>query len=126
MIQPDRIVSSGCRLSMKESRMTRTLGPVGRWALAVFLVGAAVGWSGPEVISLKDGHGVTGEVVAEKPNALYVDLGFDVLRVPRDQIVARGAPGTVAAVGVASTRNEDVDPSRFFDSHILRSAPVKE
>ena len=35
-----------------------------------------------EVIELKDGHQVVGEVVAEKPNALFVDLGFDIVRVP--------------------------------------------
>ena len=28
-------------------------------------------------------------MVAEKQNALYVDLGYDLLRVPRDQIVRR-------------------------------------
>ncbi len=42
-----------------------------------------------EVVILKDGQRVTGEVVADKPNALYVDLGYDILRIPRDQIVRR-------------------------------------
>ena len=42
-----------------------------------------------EVVILKDGQRVTGEVVADKPNALYVDLGYDILRIPRDQILRR-------------------------------------
>ena len=42
-----------------------------------------------EVVILKDGQRVTGEVVSDKPNALYVDLGYDILRIPRDQIVRR-------------------------------------
>ena len=40
-----------------------------------------------ETVILKDGQRVTGEVVAEKANALYVDLGYDILRIPRDQIL---------------------------------------
>ena len=69
------------------------------WAtVAVAVFGSMVwagteGWAGLETIGLKDGHQVTGEVVAEKPNAIYVDLGFDLLRIPRDQITQRGKPG---------------------------------
>jgi serine protease Do len=112
--------------------------PTGRLALGVLVLLAAgsVGWSGPgpgrEVISLKDGHQVTGEVIAEKPGALYIDLGFDVLRVPRDQIVGRGKPGeagagTGAGTGAAAARVDDSDASGFFESRVLRvSASVKE
>ena len=32
-----------------------------------------------ETLILKDGQRVTGEVVAEKQNAIYVDLGYDLL-----------------------------------------------
>ena len=34
-----------------------------------------------------------GEVVAEKPQSLFVDLGYDVIKVPLDQVVSRGKPG---------------------------------
>jgi serine protease Do len=104
----------------------RKLRPIGPRTLAILLLGAAAGWADPEVIQLKDGHQVTGEVVAEKPAALYVDLGFDVVRIPRDQVASRAAPGTVAPSAATGTRTEDSDPTRFFDSHALRSAPVKE
>ena len=92
------------------------------------LVGSAAGWAGagPEVISLKDGHQVTGEVIAEKPNALYVDLGFDVLKIPRDQVASRRPPGTAPAPGAAASRVEESDPTSFFDSRALRAAPMKE
>ena len=71
----------------------------------------------PEVIGLKDGHQVTGEVVAEKPNALYVDLGFDVLRIPRDQVVRRGKPGEAGpARGRRGAAADEADPTGFFDS----------
>jgi serine protease Do len=87
--------------------MTRWDGPaLGlRGVVGVLLAAASAGGAGPEVISLKDGHQVVGEVVAEKAGALYVDLGFDVLKVPRDQVVGRaaarpGAAGSAAALGL--------------------------
>ncbi len=98
-----------------------------RGAVGLVLAVVGAGWSGPEVISLKDGHQVTGEVVAEKPQALYVDLGFDVLKIPRDQIVGRGKPGDPAAAAAApSPRSEESHPSGFFDSRALKGASVKE
>ena len=73
------------------------LGPV---AAAGVLLGWSAVWRAGRRSSrrsvLKDGHQVTGEVVAEKPNALYVDLGFDILRIPRDQS-SRGKPGEAGA-----------------------------
>src|SRR4051794_1674769 len=79
-----------------------------------------------ETLVLKDGQRVTGEVVAEKQNALYVDLGYDLLRVPRDQVSRRakieeGSPGTVAA-----PRGVESDPTGLFSTGILRPSPVKE
>ena len=67
----------------------------------------------PEVIGLKDGHQVVGEVVAEKPNALYVDLGFDLLRIPREQVVHRGKPGESGAANGPSPRAGDSDSTGF-------------
>ncbi|SIO12831.1 serine protease Do [Singulisphaera sp. GP187] len=78
-----------------------------------------------EVIGLKDGHEVTGEVVAEKPNALYVDLGFDILRIPRDQVVRRGKPGA-ADPATLLAHEPETEASGFFTLGPLRPAPVKE
>ncbi len=106
--------------------MTRCNGPVGRGGLGLVLAVVAAGWAGPEVISLKDGHQVTGEVVAEKPQALYIDLGFDVLKVPRDQVVSRGKPGAPATAPAATARTDETDAAGFFDGRSLKAAPVKE
>ncbi len=108
--------------------MTRWHGPVVRRGWGVLLALTGAGWAGPEQISLKDGHQVTGEVVAEKPTALYVDLGFDVVKVPKDQILGRGKPGEASAAAVASTtvRADDTDRTGFFDTRTPRAAPVKE
>jgi len=62
-----------------------------RWlgSIAVACVFCLIGLSARaavfETLVLKDGQRITGEVVAEKQNALYVDLGYDLVRIPRDQ-----------------------------------------
>ncbi len=63
--------------------------PVAAAALAGLLAGVSPAGAASEIIDLKDGHQVVGEVVAEKPNALFIDLGFDIVKVPRDQVVGR-------------------------------------
>ena len=78
-----------------------------------------------ETLILKDGQRVTGEVVAEKQNALYVDLGYDLLRIPRDQIVRRAKLDEVLRASPAF-QGTDIDPSGFFSSGMLRPSPVKE
>lgn len=99
------------------------------WAVAI----VALAWAlaGPpalaDVIELKDGHQVTGEVLAEKANALFVDLGFDVLRIPRDQIVRRGKPGELTpTLPAAAAIDEGRAPNKFYDTSALRLLPVKE
>ncbi len=103
-------------------------------AVTAFALGGGLGGAGraraetgPEVIGLRDGHQVTGEVVAEKAGALYIDLGFDILRIPRDQVVHRSKPGEggVPAASAAG-RLSDADPTGFSFSGPLKPAPVKE
>jgi len=78
-----------------------------------------------ETLILKDGQRVTGEVVAEKQNALYVDLGYDLLRIPRDQIVRR-AKVDEAMRSSSAPQSVESDPSGFFSSGVLKPSPVKE
>lgn len=104
-----------------------------RWNVRVAWVGVGFLLSGvvsplraADVIGLKDGHQVTGDVVAEKANALYVDLGFDILRIPREFIANRGKPGTVVGAESIATRAVGLDPTGFFSSGTLKPAAVKE
>ena len=78
------------------------------------------------MIQLQDGHQLTGVVIAEKASAIYVDLGFDVIKVPREQVVSRGKPGEAVRAEAVPARADDSDPSGFFDSRAMKSAPVKE
>jgi len=106
--------------------MMRWCVPVAATALALGLLGPSPGRASADVISLKDGHQVTGEVVVEKPGALYIDLGFDILRIPRDQVVRRAKAGEVAASPPAGPPSSESDPSGFFATGPLRPAPVKD
>ena len=76
--------------------------PVAAAALVGLVSGASPGLAGSEVIELKDGHQVVGEVVAEKANFLFVDLGFDILKIPKDQVLRRRGDDAVKASAVAS------------------------
>jgi serine protease Do len=90
------------------------------WLMAPSALGAVF-----ETLILKDGQRVTGEVVAEKQNALYVDLGYDLLRIPRDQIVRR-AKVDEAMQSSSAPQGVETDVSGFFSSGVLKPSPVKE
>ncbi len=80
-----------------------------------------------ERIELNGGHTILGDVLAEKKTALYIDLGFDVIRIPLDEIVRRSAPDDPLigqSDGVLTGRRNP--PDRFFRSALLEEKPVNE
>lgn len=77
-----------------------------------------------ETLTLKDGQRITGEVVAEKADSLFIDLGHDLVRIPREQISKRAKGDEAEARGVAGA--EAVETSGFFSTAILKPLPVKE
>lgn len=81
-----------------------------------------------EVLVLKDGQRVTGKILAEKPGSLYIDLGFDLLRVPRDQIARRLKIEDVegGSGGGARQAAGDEETSGFYTVKAMKPASVKE
>jgi serine protease Do len=67
---------------------------------------------------------VVGPVVAEKPGAYFVDLGYDLLRVPRDQVEARRPLGAAPAAAAAPAEAAPAD--EFFVAGRLQPRPVKD
>lgn len=99
-------------------------------SIAAFTLGAtALTAASPagelEVLELKDGHQVVGEILTEKPNAFFVDLGFDVLKIPRESLIRRSKLGESTSQPVARAAEES-DPEGFFRMASLRTRPVKE
>ena len=79
-----------------------------------------------ETVVLKDGQRVVGEIIAERPTAIYVDLGFDIIKIPRDQ-VSRRTKGAEAAVGPGTiARTTEEDATGFYTSGVLKPSPIKE
>src|SRR5437588_839135 len=101
-------------LGKKGLRTMRWFVPAAAAALGLGAWGPTPSRGAPEVIGLKEGHQVVGDVIAERPNVLYVDLGFDVVRIPRAQVISRGKPGAEGARVAAPERAIDADPSGFY------------
>ena len=98
-------------------------------ALLIFSLSATFAWAARETIVLRDGHELLGEVVAEKANAIYVDLGFDIVKVPRDQISRRGegVKSSVRGASILAAAAAEEDPTGFFATGALKGAvSVKE
>lgn len=95
------------------------------WAIVAAICGGMAP-PAPEVIELKDGQQVLGEVVAEKPAALYVDLGFDVIRIPKEQVVRRGKPDAEGRLATAAAGPREDDGRGFYTTDDLRPRPVKD
>jgi serine protease Do len=101
--------------------------PVAAATLGGILAVASPARADSEIIELKDGHQVVGEVVAEKPNFLFVDLGFDIVRVPRDQVVSRRKGNEAARVAASPAGSAaDVDPTGLYKTGDLKATPVKD
>src|SRR5262249_33478284 len=75
---------------------------------------------------LKDGQRITGEVVAEKGTALYMDLGYDLLRIPRDQVVRRTKVEESDSTSRAAPRGAELDATGFYTTGVLKPSGVKE
>jgi serine protease Do len=61
--------------------------------MLVALTGAA---PAAEIIELKSGHAVEGEIIKERPDELIVDIGIDIIRIPLERVARRRAAGSAA------------------------------
>jgi serine protease Do len=95
------------------------------FALPVLLL-CTQGLAYADVIQLKDQAAVTGKILAEKPDAVVVDVGYTVLVVPRSVIagIARSgsvAPATTPAAASSPAANVNSLP-QFYNSNTRSSA----
>ena len=77
--------------------------------LYALLVGGVVAGHS-DTIQLKDQKAVTGQILAEKPDSLVVDVGYTVLVIPRSFIT-----GIISPKKAAVTPATAVDHGQFYD-----------
>lgn len=75
------------------------------------------------VLELRQGQKITGEIVSEKRDAVYIDIGFDIIKVPADQIVKRSKPDVEA--GKKNEASED-DGKAFYSTKGQDRGSIKE
>jgi serine protease Do len=88
------------------------------------LVLCAANFASADTIQLKDKAAVTGTVLAEKPDAVVVDLGYTVLVVPRSSIAGISRTGTTTpavAPTVSSALASLTAAPQFYYSTLLTS-----
>jgi len=86
--------------------------------IAALLGGSAL-FAAADTIQLKDAAAVTGKILAEKADALVVDLGYTVLQIPRAAItgVTKASPAGAAVVVPPSATGQ------FYAATTKTSAP---
>src|SRR5262249_32622408 len=73
--------------------------------LAVVMLAAAAGPAAADVLEMKSGQRIDAPVLKEEADALYLDLGFDVVRVPTSQINKRTRKSEAAVAVDAAERD---------------------
>lgn len=80
--------------------MTRTL---------AFAALAALAAAAPaDVIRLKGGQTLQGEVLKEVEGTLYVDVGVDVVRVPKDEVLSREKGNAEKPIGAGNVHKQNI------------------
>ncbi len=92
--------------------------PVKRVALIALVLVSCFSVMGLSRIELSDGSSIEAEILSEKPDLVFVDLGFTVLGIPRDDIIS------IAAQENGGTLVED-DGNLYKRLEKGQSLPVK-
>lgn len=81
-------MTSSMRILPTLRRLVRHGNPSG--LLAVLLLATlSTEPAGADLITLKSGHSVQGEILKETEQEIFVDIGVDVIRIPRERIESR-------------------------------------
>ncbi|HET6425083.1 MAG TPA: trypsin-like peptidase domain-containing protein [Planctomycetaceae bacterium] len=77
-----------------------------------------------EIIELKTGQRVEGDVLKEQPDAVYIDLGVEVVRIPTTQIKTRRRADAPAPA--VSPENVDSVSGRLYQTATLQRKSIRE
>jgi serine protease Do len=82
-------------------------------ALCASLLLAGTTAARADVIELKSGHKIEGDILKENPDALYVDIGVEIVRVPLDRIRTRAKSEAAATEAAAVTESGTYSMARL-------------
>lgn len=91
--------------------------------LAAFLFGASAVRA--ELIELKSGHKIQGDVLKETQDHLLVDVGFDILRVPLERVRTRTKPEE-DTTNTKTPPSEDAQKGEIYSTAKLPVRSVKD
>lgn len=89
--------------------------------LLALAITCSPGLARAEVIELKSGHKIEGEILKENTDALYVDIGIEIVRVPVDRIRSRRDSDLDA-----SDNTSTVDTNAIYSTARLPVRSIKE
>jgi serine protease Do len=93
--------------------------------LLLFILSCGLGYATADTIQLKDKAAVVGKVLAEKPDQIFVDIGYTVLAIPRTQVVriSPSDPSQPAAETVSASVSSESKRGFYYADG--KSAPVR-
>jgi serine protease Do len=77
-------------------------------------------------VEMKGGGRIVGQLLSEKTDALFVDLGHDVIRVPKDQILKRSAADETAQPATAVVGQPEDTLGGFYVTGGVDGQSVKQ
>jgi serine protease Do len=94
---------------------------------AVVAVLAVPGRLMADSVVLRDGSAVVGTILAEKESELIVDIGIDILRIPRDRIVEYKTAGPADVNNVGDSRTAAPPASgQFYRTGDLKESTIEK
>jgi serine protease Do len=98
------------------------------WAVAgASIVGLAAGGAGGQVLVLSGGARIEGRIVKETEPTVFVDIGCDVLKIPRSEVrnIIREPSSRPAGQSGSAVRNEHIT-EHLYRTAELPLAPLEE
>lgn len=98
-----------------------------KYFLWLTLAGCAAQFATADTLQLKDQAAVTGTILAEKPDAVVVDVGYTVLVVPRSSIasISKAGAGKSPVTPLANPLAAAGLVNKFYYSDLL-AAPARD
>ena len=92
------------------------------WLALVF---CAANFASADTIQLKDKAAVTGKILAEKPDAIVVDVGYTVLVVPRSSIANIAKTDTATPQTSVTAMANPIGSPQFYYANLL-ATPARD